>query len=772
MTHPIEETSPDEPGAVRSGLEALRESPQFRGPVEHPDGHDHANDHLALLYEDHDAQFASVVPFVRQGLERGERCLYVADDNSREAVREAMQAGGIDVDAATQSGALSIHTKAETYLDPGEFDREAMLEFWERSLERATDEGYAGIRAAAEMTWALDSDTSLDLLVEYESILNSLYEDEEYVVLCQYNCDRFPAAVIHDVIRTHPHLIHDGVVSQNAYYTPPAEFFGPDCSAREVERMMQTLRERTEARRELQRTKEHFEKIFDHSQDAIFINDPRADEILEVNPAGCEMLGYTREELLALGPSHCHPHEMDRFQSFVDTVFADGGGWTDELACLPKTGDPIPAEISASPIEIDGRRCLLAIVRDISERKERERAQQRLYEIAADPEQPFDDKLQALFELGCDRFDLELGGMARIDPDSDLFEVEATSGPHEHLAPGTQLDLSETYCRVFDGGDGTACIADPVAEGFENTRAYDEFGVKSYLGTRIPLENDLDRTLFFVADEPRPEGFSEVDRTFHRLMGQWVQYELQRRQYERDLEETVARLQQSNARLEEFAYAASHDLQEPLRMVSSYLRLIEKRYDEALDEDGREFLEFAVNSADRMSAMIQGLLDYSRVETRGDPFEPVDLDAVLEDVRTDLRLRIEESDAIVEVDVLPRVRGDASQLHQLFQNLLDNAIEYSGDAPPTIDVTAERENEQWTILVRDDGIGIDPEAQDRIFEVFQRLHSHEEHEGTGIGLALCQRIAERHGGDITVESEPGIGTTFAVTLPAANTDDR
>ena len=238
-----------------------------------------------------------------------------------------------------------------------------------------------------------------------------------------------------------------------------------------------------------------------------------------------------------------------------------------------------------------------------------------------------------------------------------------------------------------------------------------------------------------------------------------VQNVTERYEYERKLEE-------SNERLEQFAYSASHDLQEPLRMISSYLQLIEERYGDVLDEDGEEFLEFAVDGADRMKAMIEGLLAYSRVETRGDPLEPTDLDSVLADVRTDLQLRIDETGAEIRADSLPTVVGDENQLRQVFQNLVENAIEYSGDEAPTIHIDAERVDDRWRIDIHDEGIGIDPEDQERIFEVFQRLHTHQAHEGTGIGLSLVERIVERHDGDIWVDSEPGEGTTFSFTLPA------
>jgi PAS domain S-box-containing protein len=279
--------------------------------------------------------------------------------------------------------------------------------------------------------------------------------------------------------------------------------------------------------------------------------------------------------------------------------------------------------------------------------------------------------------------------------------------------------------------------------------------------------------------------FSEEDVNFVQSVANILAEAIERTQYQAELEGLVERLEESNERLEQFAYAASHDLQEPLRMVSSYLQLVEKRYADELDEEAEEFIEFAVEGADRMREMIEALLAYSRVETRGEPFEPVDLEAVLADVREDLQVKIEERDAEVTAEPLPTVTGDRDQLRQVLQNLLDNAIEYSGEGPPRVHVAAERDGgraggdrggtaadrgDAWVISVADEGIGIPPEDAETVFEVFQRLHSREEYAGTGIGLALSERIVERHGGDIWVESEPGEGSTFYFTLPAGGAD--
>ncbi|WP_225336107.1 ATP-binding protein [Halomicrobium urmianum] len=274
------------------------------------------------------------------------------------------------------------------------------------------------------------------------------------------------------------------------------------------------------------------------------------------------------------------------------------------------------------------------------------------------------------------------------------------------------------------------------------------------------------------AHDTSQQTFTDEDVSFVQSVANVLAEAIERRQYQEELEELIDDLETSNERLEQFAYAASHDLQEPLRMVSSYLHLIERRYEDELDDEGQEFLEFAVDGADRMRAMIDGLLEYSRVETDGQPLEPTDLDAVLDDVRTDLQVKIEENDATITADHLPRIAGDPDQLREVFQNLLENAIKYSGDEPPQIHIAAERTGSEWTISVRDEGIGIDLDDQDRMFEVFERAHSRSDYSGSGIGLAVCQRIVERHGGDIWIDSEAEEGTTVSFTLaPISEADE-
>jgi PAS domain S-box-containing protein len=227
-------------------------------------------------------------------------------------------------------------------------------------------------------------------------------------------------------------------------------------------------------------------------------------------------------------------------------------------------------------------------------------------------------------------------------------------------------------------------------------------------------------------------------------------------------------LLRSNRDLEQFAYVASHDLKEPLRMVTNYLQLLERRYAGKLDADAHQFIDFAVDGAHRMRRLIDDLLEYSRVGTRGKPPVQTESAAVLRAVLENLSLAIEESGATVTQDrTLPTVLADETQLGQVFQNLIANALKFRGAEPPRIHIGAQRENGRWTFSVSDNGIGIAGEFFERIFVIFQRLHTREEYAGTGIGLAVCKKIVERHGGRIWVRSEPGAGTTFYFTLADA-----
>ncbi len=233
---------------------------------------------------------------------------------------------------------------------------------------------------------------------------------------------------------------------------------------------------------------------------------------------------------------------------------------------------------------------------------------------------------------------------------------------------------------------------------------------------------------------------------------------------EQKLRSTLNDLARSNTDLEQFAYAASHDLQEPLRAVTGYCQLLQRNYHGKLDEKGNDYVKNAVEGAQRMSSLVQDLLEFARVTRKAEPFQPTDFNEVLSQAQARLKVAIEESGARVEYAPLPTCHADKGQLIRLFQNLIGNALKFRGPRPLEIRIAADETADEWRFSVRDNGIGIDPKYRERIFVIFQRLHTREEYPGTGIGLAVCKRIVERHGGRIWVESTPGEGSTFFFTL--------
>lgn len=234
---------------------------------------------------------------------------------------------------------------------------------------------------------------------------------------------------------------------------------------------------------------------------------------------------------------------------------------------------------------------------------------------------------------------------------------------------------------------------------------------------------------------------------------------------ERKLQRYNDALKRSNEELQQFAYVASHDLQEPLRAISGYAQLLESRYASALDERGTHFIHEVTNATRRMQTLINDLLQYSRVGTQGQPFSPVDLKVIIQDAIHDMEETINAANAKITYDNLPTLNADAPQLTRVFQNLLQNAIKYRGNESPKIHISSFQKDDRWHIAVSDNGIGIDMDYAERIFAIFQRLHTRREYPGTGIGLAVAKRIIERHGGSIWVESDGVSGSTFFFTIP-------
>ena len=502
-------------------------------------------------------------------------------------------------------------------------------------------------------------------------------------------------------------------------------------------------------------------------------------ELQRWNESLCEVTGYSDAEVASMNAADL-VGDRERAANAIEEGF-ETGSLQFAADLITEDGEAIPYEFAASALETpDGESVLAGIGRDISQREERERELQRRarqQQVVADLGQlalETDDLDELMREAAwqvADVLDNEYCKVLDLDRERDELLLRQGVGWRDGIVGEATVSAveSDSQAAYTLSTDRPVVVEDLETETrFGGPALLTSHDVRSGISTVIgPIDEPWG---ILGTHDTDAKTFTDEDVNFVQSVANVLAEAIERRQYQAELEGLIADLEESNERLEQFAYAASPDLQEPLRMVSSYLQLIDRRYGDELDEDGREFLDFAVNGADRMREMIEGLLQYSRVEMRGDEFTPVDLEAVLADVRENLAVKIEEHDARITAESLPRVQGDEGQLRQVFQNLVSNAIEYSGAEPPRIHVSAERNGARWTVSVTDNGIGIEPADQARIFEVFQRLHTREEHPGTGIGLALCERIVERHGGEIWVDSEPGEGATFSFTLPAVEAD--
>jgi signal transduction histidine kinase len=322
-------------------------------------------------------------------------------------------------------------------------------------------------------------------------------------------------------------------------------------------------------------------------------------------------------------------------------------------------------------------------------------------------------------------------------------------------------------CRRLKADPATSAIPvifmTALSEVGDKVRAYEAGGV-DYITKPFHAEEVLARVNTHLALRNMQRQLQERNEALQREVRE-------RERAEQVLAERSRELARSNAELERMAYIASHDLQEPLRMVASYVQLLERRYMGQLDADAHEFIGFAVDGARRMQALIDDLLTISRVDTKGRPLQRVELGEALDAALRSLRIAIDERNAKVQADPLPAVLGDAAQLTQVFQNLLSNAVKFCQAIAPLVEISARRDGAQWRICVRDNGIGVPEEHRERIFGMFQRLHGRREYAGTGIGLAICQKIVERHGGSIWVEAAQGGGSVFIFTLQAAGTEE-
>lgn len=353
------------------------------------------------------------------------------------------------------------------------------------------------------------------------------------------------------------------------------------------------------------------------------------------------------------------------------------------------------------------------------------------------------------------------------------YTVMTAYAPNHPIESGMTCDLDATLCKKTVDSGNILSMPD-IASVIQMTNpCFEGIMPQSYIGTPIIIKGKTYGTLSFISEEVRENAFSDSDKDFVRILGEWINVSLERQQTRDELASYASNLEKSNAELQQFAYAASHDLQEPLRKIQTFGSRLEAKYSEKLDDRGNEYLKRMQNAAGRMQVLIQDLLSLSRVTTQAQPLEDTNLNKVIEGVLSDIEVQIENANAEIIVESLPKIKADDTQMRQLFQNLISNGIKFAReDVPPQIIIDSKIHTNKLIpeieIYVRDNGIGFDPQYSERIFSVFQRLHGRGDYEGTGVGLALCRKIVERHNGTIIANGIVGEGATFVITLPMDN----
>ena len=495
------------------------------------------------------------------------------------------------------------------------------------------------------------------------------------------------------------------------------------------------LTERRRAEAERRDAEQRMQAVMDNASAVIFMKGVDG-RYLMVNRMFEELFHIPRGAMVGKTDTDVFPPEMARAFRENDEQVVMVGGPVQFEEIAPHDDGPHTYVSIKFPLydQFGGVSAVCGIAMDITDRK---RAEEELRERESRMRAILDNAVEGIITMGEDRLIQSFNAAA-----VQMFGYE----PEEVLGRNVNMLMPEPYHLEHDG----------------YVSHYLETGEKRIMGSRRELTGRHKSGATF----PIELSISETQARDGRLFTGMVHDITTRKEAEEEL-------LRSNENLEQFAYMASHDLKEPLRMVSSYVQLLEKRYGGKLDGDAHQFIAFAVDGATRMRQLIDDLLEYSRIGTRGVPLAPTDSAEVLRAVRENLRLAIEESGASVTQDAtLPKVLADGSQLAQVFQNLIANAIKFRGAEPPRIHVGARFENGQWTLSVSDNGIGIAEKFLESVFVIFKRLHTREQYEGTGIGLAMCKKIIERHGGRIWVQSEPGRGATFLFTLADAQDGDR
>ncbi len=492
------------------------------------------------------------------------------------------------------------------------------------------------------------------------------------------------------------------------------------------------ITERKDAEEKVQQASLYARSLIEASLDPL-VTISAEGKITDVNKATEEVTGYSRDQLIGSDFSDYFT-EPQEARAGYKKVFSEGYVRDYPLAIRHKSGKVTDVLYNANVYrnEAGDIQGIFAAARDITERKVAE------------------EKLLAASLYARSLLEASLDPLVTISAQGKITDVNQAT---ENVTGCTRQELI--------GSDFSDYFTEPDKARAGYKQVFTEGFVKDYPLAIRDKSGKVTEVLYNASIYRDPNG--EVQGVFAAARDITKRVAM-----ENELRQTMDKLKQSNAELEQFAYVASHDLQEPLRMVASYVQLLERRYKGKLDSDADEFIGYAVDGANRMRNLIDDLLTYSRVSRLGKPFEPTDLESTLGIVLENLRASIADNCAVVTHDKLPVVTADSGQMVQIFQNLIGNSIKFHGKEPPRVHVSVKSQGDCYQFAVSDNGIGIDPQYFDRLFRIFQRLHSKQEYPGSGIGLVICKKIVERHGGRIWIESQLGKGSTVYFTIRKSN----
>jgi len=409
---------------------------------------------------------------------------------------------------------------------------------------------------------------------------------------------------------------------------------------------------------------------------------------------------------------------------------------------------------------------------DISKRKANEHFMNSLYLLSADAKLPLTDKINLILKEGLNFLGLDCGVICEIKDGISSVTFAQCPGKYEIDTQSTYV-LCDTFCSHTVKDNDLIAVHNIGNSNLNYLPEYTESGINCYIGMPIHSHGEIFGTVSFFDYNARKNPFNEQEKSLVRLIAQWVSNEMMRSEYidylhdtENRLEDAVEELTNTNIELESFTYAASHDLQEPLRMITNFTGLLENNYGGNLDNKAREYLTILSNSASQMRLLIKGLLEYAQANNQDETHTVLDLNRIFNNVYTNLEKQIHDTGAEIKVENLPEIYGNEASFTSLLQNLISNGIKFQKpNNQPIIEISAFQYMNSWVISIKDNGIGIESQFKTKIFEPFKRLHAKNEYEGTGIGLSVCKKIISRMGGTIWIESEKGSGSTFFISIP-------